>query len=186
MKRDNRISIGKFVNTVNRTDYAGKTLHFFETKFSFLIFPEPNGCRQSDIRVVFSVSTAIPFCRRSTYVFEIVSAREFITRALLSSKTELSDVVSILTNDGAGTADGFNVNFSFLDMPQEMRVFYTAEVIPCEDETKSIVSVNSFGSGQNSLHTNRSVCAPREQCSKNVTIVVCEKPKSKTTFLRRG
>lgn len=89
----------------------------------------------------------------------LFSAREFITRALLSSKANLMEILDVLTNAGVGTADGFNVNFAFLDVPTESRVFYTAEVTPKADDNKSEVYLADFATGSNSLHTNRSVRA---------------------------
>jgi hypothetical protein len=88
-------------------------------------------------------------------------AREFITRALLASKANLTEIVDVLTNKGIGTADGFNVNFAFLDVPVKSRVFYTAEVTPKAEDNRSEVYLADFGIGRNSLHTNRSVRAKR-------------------------
>jgi len=87
-------------------------------------------------------------------------AREFITRALLAARADLSDILDVLTNEGVGTADGFNVNFAFLDVPKESRVFHTVEVTPKTDSDKSEVFLSDFGMGSNSLHTNRCVHAP--------------------------
>lgn len=87
-----------------------------------------------------------------------VLAREFITRALLAARSDLDEILDILTNEGAGTADGFNVNLAFLDVPRESRVFYTVEVTPIVNTTRSEVYVTDFQMGNNSLHTNRSVC----------------------------
>ncbi|XP_025422737.1 uncharacterized protein LOC112692322 isoform X1 [Sipha flava] len=81
--------------------------------------------------------------------------REFITRALLASKANLTEIVDVLTNKGIGTADGFNVNFAFLDVPVKSRVFYTAEVTPKAEDNRSEVYLADFGIGRNSLHTNR-------------------------------
>lgn len=86
-----------------------------------------------------------------------VSAREFITRALLSSNADLDEILSILTNEGVGTADGFNVNLAFMNVARKSRVFHTIEVSPKVDEDKSEVYLNDFQIGSNSLHTNRSV-----------------------------
>lgn len=85
------------------------------------------------------------------------AAREFITRALLSARADLGDILDVLANDGVGTADGFNVNLAFLDVPAESRVFQTIEVTPLADDTRSDLSVTDFPVGRNSLHTNRSV-----------------------------
>jgi len=82
-------------------------------------------------------------------------AREFITRALLSSRADLCEILAILTNEGVGTADGFNVNFGFLHVPKESRVFHTVEVTPKIDSDRSEVYLTDFGMGNNSLHTNR-------------------------------
>lgn len=60
-----------------------------------------------------------------------------------------------MTNEGVGTADGFNVNFGFLNVPKESRVFHTVEVTPKTDSDKSEVHLTDFGVGNNSLHTNR-------------------------------
>jgi len=81
--------------------------------------------------------------------------REFITRALLSSRADIGEILEILTNEGVGTADGFNVNFGFLNVPKESRVFHTVEVTPKIDSDKSEVHLTDFGVGNNSLHTNR-------------------------------
>ncbi|XP_027849361.2 uncharacterized protein LOC114128947 [Aphis gossypii] len=81
--------------------------------------------------------------------------REFITRALLSSRADLGEILDILTNEGVGTADGFNVNFGFLHVPKESRVFHTVEVTPKTDSDRSEVYLADFGIGNNSLHTNR-------------------------------
>ncbi|XP_025208980.1 uncharacterized protein LOC112604245 [Melanaphis sacchari] len=81
--------------------------------------------------------------------------REFITRALLSSRADLGEILDILTNEGVGTADGFNVNFGFLHVPKESRVFHTVEVTPKVDCDKSEVYLADFGIGNNSIHTNR-------------------------------
>uniref|UniRef100_A0A2S2NY22 Peptidase C45 hydrolase domain-containing protein n=1 Tax=Schizaphis graminum TaxID=13262 RepID=A0A2S2NY22_SCHGA len=81
--------------------------------------------------------------------------REFITRALLSSRADMNEILEILTNEGVGTADGFNVNIGFLNVPNESRVFHTVEVTPKTDSDKSEVHLTDFGVGNNSLHTNR-------------------------------
>ncbi|XP_050546832.1 uncharacterized protein LOC126908630 isoform X1 [Daktulosphaira vitifoliae] len=81
--------------------------------------------------------------------------REFITRALLSSRADMSQIVEILTNEGAGTADAFNVNVAFVNVPKESRVFYSIEVIPSVSEFKSQVYPVEFIPGNNSLHANR-------------------------------
>lgn len=83
------------------------------------------------------------------------AAREFLTRALLSARADLSEVLDVLSNDGVGTADGFNVNMAFLDVPAESRVFQTIEVTPRADDTRSDLYVTDFPTGSNSLHTNR-------------------------------
>lgn len=83
------------------------------------------------------------------------SAREFITRALLASKADLTEILRILTNEGVGTADGFNVNLSFLDIPRDARVFHTIEVTPYPHDARSEVFMADFKLGSNSLHTNR-------------------------------
>jgi len=90
-------------------------------------------------------------------VIILVKAREFITRALLASRANLAEILDILTNEGVGTADGFNVNLAFLNIPKKSRVFYTVEVTPNADEDKSEVYMIDFKMGNNSLHTNRSV-----------------------------
>lgn len=85
------------------------------------------------------------------------SAREFITRALLASKANMNDIIAVLTNDGTGTADGFNVNFAFLNEPRESRKFHTIEVTPSVDESRSELYISDFEQGHNSLHTNKYV-----------------------------
>jgi len=85
-------------------------------------------------------------------------AREFITRALLSSNTDLQNIVEVLTNEGVGTADGFTVNLGNLNVPKESRVLHTVEVTPKMDRPRSAVYVSNFGMGSNSLHTNMCVC----------------------------
>lgn len=69
----------------------------------------------------------------------------------------MDEILNVLTNKGAGTADGFNVNLAFLDVPRELRVFHTIEVTPKVDEDRSEVYCVDFDVGNNSLHTNRSV-----------------------------
>lgn len=69
----------------------------------------------------------------------------------------MNEIVDILTNEGAGTADGFNVNLAFLDVPRESRVFHTIEVTPDVESDRSAVYVVDVPMGNNSLHTNRSV-----------------------------
>ncbi|XP_001942958.2 uncharacterized protein LOC100168878 [Acyrthosiphon pisum] len=80
--------------------------------------------------------------------------REFITRALLSARSNMNDIVKVLTNEGAGTADGFSVNIGFLNEPKQSRVFHTVEVTPKMDSPRSAVYVSNFSVGTNSLHTN--------------------------------
>lgn len=92
-----------------------------------------------------------------TSFISLLSAREFITRALLASKANLVEILDVLTNKGVGTADGFNVNFAFLNAPEKSRVFHTAEVTPKSDDAKSEVYLADFATGNNSLHTNRYV-----------------------------
>lgn len=87
----------------------------------------------------------------------LISAREFITRALLASRANLAEILDILTNEGVGTADGFNVNLAFLNVPKESRVFHSVEVTPKIDDDKSEVYLVDFKAGSNSLHANRSV-----------------------------
>ncbi|KAL5243911.1 hypothetical protein ACI65C_011321 [Semiaphis heraclei] len=81
--------------------------------------------------------------------------REFITRAVLATRADLGDILDVLTNEGVGTADGFNMNFAFLNVPKESRVFHTVEVTPKTDSDRSEVYLSDFGMGSNSLHTNR-------------------------------
>jgi len=85
------------------------------------------------------------------------TAREFITRAVLATRADLGDILDVLTNEGVGTADGFNMNFAFLNVPKESRVFHTVEVTPKTDSDRSEVYLSDFGMGSNSLHTNRCV-----------------------------
>lgn len=82
-------------------------------------------------------------------------AREFITRALLASKDDLSEIITILTNQGVGTADAFNVNLGFLNVSSESRVFHTVEVTPYPNDARSEVFMADFMMGSNSFHTNR-------------------------------
>lgn len=87
----------------------------------------------------------------------LCTAREFLTRALLSTEPDLTEIVKVLTNRGVGTADGFNVNVGFLDVPAGgSRVFHTIEVTPSETgEYKSDVLVTDVATGSNSMHANR-------------------------------
>jgi len=84
-------------------------------------------------------------------------AREFITRAVLATRADLGDILDVLTNEGVGTADGFNMNFAFLHVPNESRVFHTVEVTPKADSDRSEVYLADFGIGSNSIHTNKCV-----------------------------
>jgi len=84
-------------------------------------------------------------------------AREFITRAVLATRADLGDILDVLTNEGVGTADGFNMNFAFLHVPTESRVFHTVEVTPKADSDRSEVYLADFGMGSNSIHTNKCV-----------------------------
>ncbi|XP_050527413.1 uncharacterized protein LOC126897679 [Daktulosphaira vitifoliae] len=81
--------------------------------------------------------------------------REFITRALLSSKANMTEVIEILSNEGAGTADGFNVNLVFLNLSRESRVFHSIEVAPNYNNSQSKLSIVDFPIGSNSFHANR-------------------------------
>lgn len=85
------------------------------------------------------------------------TAREFITRALLATRADQGEILDVLTNEGVGTADGFNVNYGFLYEPNQLRVFHTVEVTPKIDSDRSEVYQKDFGMGSNSLHTNRLV-----------------------------
>lgn len=114
----------------------------------------------SSLWSIWVVSSAILMCdhclcRKCDYV--IFSAREFITRALLASRANIVEILEILTNEGAGTADGFNVNLAFVNVPRESRVFYAIEVIPNPDKAQSGVYPVTIKTGNNALHTNRSV-----------------------------
>lgn len=72
----------------------------------------------------------------------------------------MAQIIEILTNEGAGTADAFNVNVAFANVPKESRVFYTIEVTPNVSEFKSKVCPIEFTLGNNSLHANRLVRPP--------------------------
>lgn len=85
------------------------------------------------------------------------SAREFITRALLATKADVGEIAEVLVNEGVGTADGFNVNFAFLDVPRESREFHTIEVTPKMHEPRSEIFISDFKRGSNSIHTNKYV-----------------------------
>ncbi|VVC42587.1 Peptidase C45 [Cinara cedri] len=80
--------------------------------------------------------------------------REIITRALLGARADMKEIMSIVLNEGCGTADGFNVNVAFLNEPSEQFVTHTIEVVP-DPGNSSAIALNSFPVGQNSLHTNR-------------------------------
>ncbi|XP_050420912.1 uncharacterized protein LOC126833544 isoform X2 [Adelges cooleyi] len=95
--------------------------------------------------------------------------REFITRALLSSRANLTEIMDILINDGVGTADGFNVNLAFLDVPRESRTFHTFEVIPYDKDSRSEVCHKEFKSGNNSLHANRLLCLETPESQDELT-----------------
>lgn len=90
-------------------------------------------------------------CLIQTYV----SARVFLTRALLASKANINDLQNILTNYGAGTADAFHVNAGFLDGTRCSRIFYSIEVTPSETEPKSEVIVVPIHTESMSFYTNK-------------------------------
>ncbi|XP_050420026.1 uncharacterized protein LOC126832992 isoform X2 [Adelges cooleyi] len=89
--------------------------------------------------------------------------RGMITRALLSAKADLNDIIEILTNDrcvrgdSCGTADAFNVNLGFFDpeLTGGKRIFYNLEVTPDKDNARSIVSLATISAGHNGLHINK-------------------------------
>ncbi|XP_050427094.1 uncharacterized protein LOC126837290 [Adelges cooleyi] len=100
--------------------------------------------------VVFSINT---LCTDNPLRGRI--PREFITRALLSTRADMAEIIEILTNKGVGTADAFNVNLAFLNVPRDSRTFYTIEVMPYNGEPKSEVYPTEFPLGNNSVHANR-------------------------------
>lgn len=60
----------------------------------------------------------------------------------------MNDIVKVLTNEGAETADGFSVNIGFLNEQKQCRlVFYTVEVTPKMDSPRSAVYVSNFSVG---------------------------------------
>lgn len=69
----------------------------------------------------------------------------------------MDEILDVLTNRGAGTADAFNVNLGFLNVPRELRVFHTVEVTPKDGEDRSDVYCSDFEMGNNSFHVNRLV-----------------------------
>ncbi|XP_050527410.1 uncharacterized protein LOC126897677 [Daktulosphaira vitifoliae] len=81
--------------------------------------------------------------------------REFITRALLSSRANMTEIIEILTNEGVGTADAFHVNLAFLNVPKESRIFHSIEVSPNSNKFQSEVFTADFSFGTNSFHANR-------------------------------
>lgn len=93
--------------------------------------------------------------RTNRYLRLPCSAREFITRALLASTASMHEISEILFNRGVGTADGFNVNMGFLNVPRNIRVFYAMEVTPNPYQLRSDVFFQNFILGENSFHTNR-------------------------------
>jgi len=68
-----------------------------------------------------------------------ILARVFLTRALLASKADLSEIQHILSNFNVGTADAFHVNAGLLSKNSEQSIFYSIEVTPSNMEQKSNV-----------------------------------------------
>lgn len=83
------------------------------------------------------------------------AARVFLTRALLASKADISEIEQILTNLGVGTADAFHVNVGFLQDNVIDQKFYSIEVTPSETEQKSNVVVQCVQPDSTEFHVNR-------------------------------
>lgn len=82
-------------------------------------------------------------------------ARAFLTRALLSSKSDITEVEEILKNRGFGTADAFHINVGLLhDNVSEQR-FYSIEVTPSKTALESNVVIESIMPNTTSFHVNR-------------------------------
>jgi len=84
-----------------------------------------------------------------------VSARGFLTRALLASKANINEIKEILSNHGAGTADAFHVNAGFLEGSRCTREFYSIEVTPSETDQMSEVIVTSIDTESTAFYTNK-------------------------------
>ncbi|CAH1709684.1 unnamed protein product [Aphis gossypii] len=97
------------------------------------------------------------FLSKCCHIQTYVSARVFLTRALLASKANINEIQDILTNYGAGTADAFHVNAGFLDGSRCSRIFYSIEVTPSETEPKSkVMGGGRLGEGNNFYQKNNS------------------------------
>jgi len=95
------------------------------------------------------------FLSKCCYTQTYVSARGFLTRALLASKANINEIQEILTNYGAGTADAFHVNAGFLGGSRSSRIFYSIEVTPLETEPMSEVIVVPIKTESTSFYTNK-------------------------------
>jgi hypothetical protein len=90
--------------------------------------------------------------RRHDHDILSISARHFITRALLSAENFV-EVQQILTDAGSGTGDGCSVNMTFLDQEGD-RLFHNIEVAPTECENESQLNVLTASPGEHILHCN--------------------------------
>lgn len=106
-------------------------------------------------RINFINVLTLMFLSKSCHTQTYVSARVFLTRALLASKANINEIKDILTNYGAGTADAFHVNAGFLDGTRCSRIFYSIEVTPLENEPKSEVIIVPIFTESTSFYTNK-------------------------------
>lgn len=97
------------------------------------------------------------------YTINVIHARElysaktpeyFLCRALLAAEN-ISQVEDILRDKGCGSAVGFSVNATFLDVPGD-RLFYNFEIgASCPSADESIVDRRIINIGEYSFHCNR-------------------------------
>lgn len=106
-------------------------------------------------RIIFINVLTFMFLSKSCHSQTSVSARVFLTRALLASKADINEIEDILTNYGAGTADAFHVNAGFLFGTRCNRMFYSIEVTPLETEQKSKVIIVPISTESTSFYTNK-------------------------------
>jgi len=80
-----------------------------------------------------------------------------LTRALLASKADLTEITELLTNKCAGTAETFRVIIGFINESKINRVLYGIEVTPYINE-QSLIDVQTFDStSEHVFFTNRKV-----------------------------
>lgn len=78
-----------------------------------------------------------------------------MTRALLASNADLTEIENILKNEGVGTADAFNVNVGSLNQNNiGHQKLYSIEVTP-SSENNAYSDVNTQEVNKIFFHTNR-------------------------------